>query len=178
MKFVAVATRPRPTSLTHLATLRWVDRGGGWWLFTPLFLCHDVLNNREKKNKLTENRSHDQILRQKPLLPSFVSYCIPGFFFCQLVIFVICCLKHFTAGSLRDCQVLIYFVFMAGYFHDLPKNTQIPNLAIFAPIFLKFSLKVQFFVLYQPIKKYYFKKKFFFMKIIFFFFLLRNYANS
>ena len=38
---------------------------------------------------------------------------------------MICCLKHFTAGSLRDCQVLIYFVFMAGYFHDLPKNSKI-----------------------------------------------------
>ena len=62
--------------------------------------------------------------------------------------------------------------------HEISETTQIPNLAIFAPIFLKFSLKVQFFVLNQPIKKNYFKKFFFFMKIIFFFFLLRNYANS
>ena len=62
--------------------------------------------------------------------------------------------------------------------HEISETTQIPNLAIFAPIFLKFSLKVQFFLLNQPIKKYYFKKKNFFMKIIFFFFFLRNYANS
>ena len=64
------------------------------------------------------------------------------------------------------------------FFFFFTKTRQIPNLAIFAPIFLKFSLKVQFFVLNQPIKKNYFKKIFFFMKIIFFFFLLRNYANS
>ena len=44
--------------------------------------------------------------------------------------------------------------------HEISETTQIPNMAIFAPIFLKFSLKVQFFVLNQPIKKYYFKKNF------------------
>ena len=37
--------------------------------------------------------------------------------------------------------------------HEISETTQIPNLAIFAPIFLKFSLKVQFFVLYQPSSK-------------------------
>ena len=29
--------------------------------------------------------------------------------------------------------------------HEISETTQIPNLAIFAPIFWKFSLKVQFF---------------------------------
>merc|ERR1711933_197132 len=77
-------------------------------------------------------------------------------------------------GSLTPTPISKKFFSLCKLFFSFfcYETTQIPNLAIFAPIFLKFSLKVQFFVLNQPIKKNYFKKFFFFMKIIFFFFFV------